>query len=200
MTIPILLIHDVGAGGLSNAVPEAVDHSKHGARIELRDVDNAEPGMSPMGIWCNEAQERYVLIVSADRCEEFEVMCERERCPVYVIGTLTDDGRLVVNDREFDNRAVDMPMDMLLGNPPKMTRDVQREPAVEANLDLSGIELEDAVLRVIALSGGSRQVVPDSYWRQNSRWTQCARSARRTLAGARQRCCDYGNGFREQDR
>ena len=93
---PILLIHDVGAGGLSNAVPEAVDHSKHGARIELRDMANAEPGMSPMGIWCNEAQERYVLIVAADRCDEFESMCERERCPVYIIGTLTDDGRLVV--------------------------------------------------------------------------------------------------------
>ena len=146
---PILLIHDVGAGGLSNAVPEAVNHSKHGARIELRDVENAEPGMSPMGIWCNEAQERYVLIVSADRCKDFEVMCERERCPVYVIGTLADDGRLVVNDREFDNRAVDMPMDMLLGNPPKMTRYVQRETAAASSLDLSGIELEDAVQRVM---------------------------------------------------
>jgi phosphoribosylformylglycinamidine synthase len=119
---PILLIHDIGAGGLSNAVPEAVDHSKHGARVELRDVDNAEPGMSPMGIWCNEAQERYVLIIGEDRIEEFESLCERERCPVYVIGTLTDDGRLVVSDRDFDNRAVDMPMQMLLGNPPKMTR------------------------------------------------------------------------------
>jgi phosphoribosylformylglycinamidine synthase len=146
---PILLIHDVGAGGLSNAVPEAVDHSKHGARIELRDVDNAEPGMSPMGIWCNEAQERYVLIVADERVEEFEALCERERCPVYVIGTLTDDGRLVVNDRHFDNRSVDMPMDMLLGNPPKMTRDVESTPPVDAPLELSGIELEEAALRVL---------------------------------------------------
>ncbi|MEJ2129129.1 MAG: phosphoribosylformylglycinamidine synthase [Woeseiaceae bacterium] len=146
---PILLIHDVGAGGLSNAVPEAVDHSGHGATIELRDVDNAEPGMSPMGIWCNEAQERYVLIVAADRTEEFEALCERERCPVYVIGTLTDDGNLVVNDREFDNRSVDMPRKMLLGNPPKMTRDVERTPDIDVPLDLWGIELEEAAMRVL---------------------------------------------------
>jgi phosphoribosylformylglycinamidine synthase len=146
---PILLIHDVGAGGLSNAVPEAVDHSKHGARIELRDIDNAEPGMSPMGIWCNEAQERYVLIVAEDRVTEFEQLCERERCPVYVVGTLTDDGNLVVNDRQFDNRAVDMPMDMLLGNPPRMTRDVERTAPIDVPLDLSGIELEEAALRVL---------------------------------------------------
>ncbi len=146
---PILLIHDVGAGGLSNAVPEAVDHSKHGARIELREVDNAEPGMSPMGIWCNEAQERYVLIVAEERIEEFAALCERERCPKSIIGTLTDDGTLVVNDREFGNRIVDMPMQMLLGNPPKMTRDVNRAARVDQSLDLSDIELEDAVMRVL---------------------------------------------------
>ncbi len=146
---PILLIHDVGAGGLSNAVPEAVDHSKHGARIELRDMANAEPGMSPMGIWCNEAQERYVLIVAADRIEDFEALCDRERCPVSVIGTLTDDATLVVTDRDFDNRPVDMPMQMLLGNPPKMTRDVARIERPTATLDLDGIEIEDAVYRVL---------------------------------------------------
>ena len=147
---PILLIHDVGAGGLSNAVPEAVDHSKHGARIELRDVANAEPGMSPMGIWCNEAQERYVLIVGRDRVEEFTSLCERERCPVSVIGTLTDNGRLVVSDRKFDNHPIDMPMQMLLGNPPKMTRDVARVARTESVLDLSDIEIEEAVLRVLS--------------------------------------------------
>ena len=146
---PILLIHDVGAGGLSNAVPEAVDHSKHGARIELRQIANAEHGMSPMGIWCNEAQERYVLLIAGDRIEEFETLCERERCPVSIIGTLTDDGRLVVSDREFDNCAVDMPMDMLLGNPPKTTREVTRVARPDVNLDLSGIELEEAVRRVL---------------------------------------------------
>ena len=146
---PILLINDVGAGGLSNAVPEAVDHSKHGARIELREVANAEPGMSPMGIWCNEAQERYVLIVSAGRIGEFLDLCERERCPVSDIGVLTDDGRLIVNDREFDNRPVDMPMQMLLGNPPKVTRDVSRVNLTVPCLDLADIDLEEAVLRVL---------------------------------------------------
>ncbi|MBT8091685.1 MAG: phosphoribosylformylglycinamidine synthase, partial [Gammaproteobacteria bacterium] len=146
---PILLIHDVGAGGLSNAVPEAVDHSKLGAAIELRDVDNAEPGMSPMGIWCNEAQERYVLIVAAERVAEFKAICDRERCPVSVIGNLTGDGNLVVNDRHFDNRVVDMPMQMLLGNPPKMERDVIRTPVPASVLDVSAIRLEDAVFRVL---------------------------------------------------
>ena len=146
---PILLIHDVGAGGLSNAVPEAVDHSQHGAEIELREVDNAEPGMSPMGIWCNEAQERYVLIVDAQRIDEFSAMCARERCPHSVIGTLTGDGNLAVNDRDFGNRIVDMPMQMLLGNPPKMERDVRRVSLPEASLDLDGIELEEAALRVL---------------------------------------------------
>ena len=146
---PILLIHDVGAGGLSNAVPEAVDHSRHGAVVDLRAIPNAEPGMSPMGIWCNEAQERYVLIIPADRVREFAAICERERCPHAVIGTLTADGRLVVHDQQFDCNAVDMPMDVLLGKPPKMTRDVQRIRLAEAPLDVRGIELQEAVFRVL---------------------------------------------------
>jgi phosphoribosylformylglycinamidine synthase len=146
---PILLIHDVGAGGLSNAVPEAVDHSGHGAEIELREVDNAEPGMSPMGIWCNEAQERYVLIVGDDRVDEFKTLCERERCPVSVIGTLTGDGNLSVSDRDFGNRIVDMPMQMLLGNPPKMERDVAHQHLPEELLILDDIEIEEAALRVL---------------------------------------------------
>ena len=146
---PILLIHDVGAGGLSNAVPEAVDHSKHGASIELREVLNAEPGMSPMGIWCNEAQERYVLLVSEERIDEFMSLCDRERCPASVIGTLTDDGNLVVNDRDFGNRVIDMPMEMLLGNPPKMERDVHRQSMPDNELDLDGIELREAAMRVL---------------------------------------------------
>ena len=148
-TNPILLIHDVGAGGLSNAVPEAVDHSHHGARVELREVPNAEPGMSPMGIWCNEAQERYVLIIADGRIGEFAALCDRERCPYAVIGTLTDDRRLVVSDREFENRIVDMPMDMLLGKTPKTTLDVSRIVREREELDLEGIELEEAVLRVL---------------------------------------------------
>jgi phosphoribosylformylglycinamidine synthase len=146
---PVLLIHDVGAGGLSNAVPEAVDHSKHGARIELREVPNAEFGMAPMAIWCNEAQERYVLLVAGDRTAEFGELCERENCPYAVIGQLTEDERLIVEDSEFGNRVVDMPMEMLLGKPPKMQRDVRRKPVAAADLDLDGIELEDAVNRVL---------------------------------------------------
>ena len=147
---PILLIHDVGAGGLSNAVPEAVDHSKHGATIELRDVANAERGMSPMGIWCNEAQERYVLIIAADQVDEFRMLCARERCPVSIIGSLTDGGQLVVNDSEFGNQPVDMSLSMLLGNPPKMTRNVAREVRPQTNLNLSDITLEEAIRRVLS--------------------------------------------------
>jgi phosphoribosylformylglycinamidine synthase len=146
---PILLIHDVGAGGLSNAVPEAVDHSHLGARVELRDVPNAEPGMSPMAIWCNEAQERYVLVIADDRVEAFLKLCERERCPAAVIGTLTGDRRLVVTDREFGNCVVDMPMQMLLGKTPRTTRNVTRLQPVRKHLDLDGIELEEAVFRVL---------------------------------------------------
>ena len=146
---PILLIHDVGAGGLSNAVPEATDHSRLGATLELRDVPNAEPGMSPMAIWCNEAQERYVLIVAPARVGEFADICDRERCPYAVIGHLTDERDLVVHDREFGNRAVDMPMEMLLGKPPRTSREVTRRPPPETELDLSGIELDEAIRRVL---------------------------------------------------
>ncbi|HEX5766181.1 MAG TPA: phosphoribosylformylglycinamidine synthase, partial [Woeseiaceae bacterium] len=146
---PILLIHDVGAGGLSNAVPEAVDHSKLGARVDIRSVPNAEPGMSPLGIWCNEAQERYVLIVAEHRIPGFSALCERERCPFAVIGTLTSDQRLLVTDSEFDNSVIDMPMQLLLGKPPKMTRDVARLPKQQVELDLRGVGLDDAVTRVL---------------------------------------------------
>jgi len=146
---PILLIHDVGAGGLSNAVPEAVDHSKLGARIDIRSVPNAEPGMTPLGIWCNEAQERYVLLVADERIPEFSAICERERCPCAVIGTLTDDRRLVVADSEFGNDVIDMPMQMLLGKPPKMTRDVTRLKGAPVELTLDDIDLEAAIMRVL---------------------------------------------------
>ena len=100
---PIVLIHDVGAGGLSNAVPESVDHSQLGGHFALRAIDNDEPGMSPMEIWCNEAQERYVLILESHRLEEFEQICTRERCPFAVIGEVTQDRNLVLTDQHFDN-------------------------------------------------------------------------------------------------
>jgi len=146
---PILLIHDVGAGGLSNAVPEAVDHSSHGAEVELRDIPNAEPGMSPMGIWCNEAQERYVLIIATERLAEFAAICRRERCPHAVIGSLTGDGQLVVSDRDLGNNTIDMPMNLLLGETPQMQRNVSRETPPQRDIDLSEIELSDAAFRVL---------------------------------------------------
>ena len=121
---PILSIHDVGAGGLSNALPELVHGGGAGAMFDLRRVPSEERGMAPREIWCNEAQERYVLAIRAEDRDRFAAVCERERCPFAVVGTATARERLVVADPEFDNRPVDMDLDMLLGKPPKMTRDV----------------------------------------------------------------------------
>ena len=148
---PILLIHDVGAGGLSNAVPEAVDHSQLGANIELRRVPSAEPGMSPMEIWCNEAQERYVLLIADERLNEFTAICKRERCPLAVLGHLTDDRTLRVSDANTQVDAVNMPMDVLLGKPPKMHRQVYRTGGPVSELDLDGIALEEALHRVLQM-------------------------------------------------
>jgi phosphoribosylformylglycinamidine synthase len=147
---PILLVHDVGAGGLSNALPEVIDHSGLGGRIELRKVPNDEPGMSPMGIWCNEAQERYVLAVAPERMDEFTALCQRERCPFAVVGETTDDRQLVVSDSHFDNYPVDMPVDVLLGKPPRMTRDVSRVRREERPLELD-VDLAEAIYRVLRL-------------------------------------------------
>jgi phosphoribosylformylglycinamidine synthase len=147
---PIHLIHDVGAGGLSNAIPEAVAHSRRGARIELRAIPNDEPGMSPLELWCNEAQERYVLVVDVAGLARFEDIAKRERCPFAVVGTLTDDGRLTVHDSEFGNNPVDMPLDDLLGKPPRMTRDVLTAPRVRGQLPRRTIKIAEAALRVLA--------------------------------------------------
>jgi phosphoribosylformylglycinamidine synthase len=148
---PILLIHDVGAGGLANAVPESVAHSRRGGRIALRAVPNAERGMSPMELWCNEAQERYVLAIEPRAMEEFAELCRRERCPFADIGTITADGQLVVEDAEFDNRPVDLPVDVLLGKPPKMTRDVERRARPRDRWDANGLDLRAAAERVLRL-------------------------------------------------
>src|SRR6185369_11878081 len=120
---PILSIHDVGAGGLSNALPELVHGGGAGAVFDLRRVPSEEHGMAPREIWCNEAQERYVLAIRAEDRDRFAALCERERCPFAVVGTATARERLVVVDPHFDNRPVDMDLDMLFGKPPKMTRD-----------------------------------------------------------------------------
>ncbi|HTW75090.1 MAG TPA: phosphoribosylformylglycinamidine synthase, partial [Steroidobacteraceae bacterium] len=152
---PIELIHDVGAGGLSNAVPEAVAHNRRGARIELRAVPSAEPGMSPLQLWCNEAQERYVLIVQPAAVPRLVAIAERERCPYALIGELTDAGSLDVHDRLFGNDPVDMPVEALLGGPPRMRRVVRSRPAPPAACagpaELAGVELREAAYRVLRL-------------------------------------------------
>jgi phosphoribosylformylglycinamidine synthase len=148
---PIVSIHDVGAGGLSNALPELVHESHRGARFELRKVPSDEPGMSPLELWCNESQERYVLAIAADRLAEFEALCLRERAPYAVLGQATDDGRLVVADAHFDNTPIDMPLSVLLGKPPRMRRDVRRTADAADSFDGSNLSLSEALGRVLEL-------------------------------------------------
>jgi phosphoribosylformylglycinamidine synthase len=148
---PILFIHDVGAGGLSNALPELVHDAARGGRFELRAVPNNDPGMSPMEIWCNESQERYVLAVAAERLEEFRALCERERCPYAVVGEATEDEHLLLGDAHFGDTPIDMPMPLLFGKPPRMLREVKRAPFHKPPLDLSGIDLAEAARRVLRL-------------------------------------------------
>ena len=148
---PILSIHDVGAGGISNALPELVHGGGMGAKFELRAVPSEERGMSPMQIWSNEAQERYVLAIPAERLDEFQAMCERERCPFAVLGKATVGDQLTVHDAEFNNHPVNMPLSVLLGKPPKMTRKVTREKITLPKFDTGKIELKDAITRVLRL-------------------------------------------------
>ncbi|MEP7312519.1 MAG: phosphoribosylformylglycinamidine synthase, partial [Pseudomonadota bacterium] len=146
---PLHLIHDVGAGGLSNAIPEAVAHSHRGARIDLRAIPNEEPGMSPMELWCNESQERYVLVVSRAGLPEFEAIARRERCQYAVVGELTDDGVLRVHDSQFSNDPVAMPIDVLLGKPPRMRRDARTVVRSRRPLDLTALRVEESLQRVL---------------------------------------------------
>ncbi len=148
---PILFIHDVGAGGLSNALPELVHDAGRGGRFELRAVPNDAPGMSPMEIWCNESQERYVMAIDVDQLEEFRAICERERCPFAVVGEATDEEHLVLGDAHFDNSPIDIPMPLLFGKPPRMLRDVHRRTFHKPELDFAGIDLKQAALRVLRL-------------------------------------------------
>ncbi len=148
---PILLIHDVGAGGLSNALPEAIAHSHRGGRIELRRIPSAEPGLSPMEIWCNEAQERYVIALEPGRVAEFEAICARERCPTAVVGAVTGDGRLIVTDATQGGAPVDMAIDTLLGKPPRMRREVASLPRGPAPLSTAGVTVEESLRRLLEL-------------------------------------------------
>ncbi len=150
---PILSIHDVGAGGLSNALPELAHGAGRGARLDLREVPSEEPGMSPVQIWCNEAQERYVLAIAPESLPLFDDLCARERCPYAVVGEATDDGRLVVADPLLGNRPVDMALEVLLGKPPRMTRDVSRLVRTLPPFDCSELDLRDAAHRVLRLPG-----------------------------------------------
>ena len=148
---PILSLHDVGAGGLSNALPELVHDAGRGARIDLRCIPNDEPSMSPMEIWCNESQERYVLAIDGARLDAFEVICARERCPYAVLGEATEDPTLVVEDSLLGDTPVDLPLDVLLGKPPKLAVDARRAPRAGDDFDAADVDLDDAIDRVLRL-------------------------------------------------
>ncbi|HEY8035198.1 MAG TPA: phosphoribosylformylglycinamidine synthase [Methylobacter sp.] len=147
---PIVSIHDIGAGGLSNAVPEIIHDCDRGGRFELRKVQNADKGMSPMQIWCNEAQERYVVAIKPESLELFTAFCEREHCLFAVIGEATEQEHLLLNDELLGDKPVDIPMSVLFGKSPKLHRNVEHVPANTQALDLSGIKLDEAVKRVLA--------------------------------------------------
>ncbi|HEX7951696.1 MAG TPA: phosphoribosylformylglycinamidine synthase, partial [Burkholderiales bacterium] len=146
---PILSIHDVGAGGLSNALPELVYGAGRGGAINLRDIPSEEPGMTPAQVWCNESQERYVMAVAQEHFAAFQALCERERCPFAVVGRATDDGWLKVVDPKFDNHPVDIRLEVVLGKPPKMTREVAHRRREWPGVQTSNIDLTEAALRVL---------------------------------------------------
>ncbi|WNC10727.1 phosphoribosylformylglycinamidine synthase [Pseudomonas coleopterorum] len=146
---PISFIHDVGAGGLSNAFPELVNDGGRGGRFELRNVPNDEPGMAPLEIWSNESQERYVLAVDAADFERFQAICERERCPFAVVGEATAESQLTVTDSHFGNSPVDMPLEVLLGKAPRMHRSAVREQALGDDFDPAQLDLAESIERVL---------------------------------------------------
>ena len=146
---PIVSVHDVGAGGVSNAMPELVNDHELGAILDLRKIPSLEPGMSPMEIWSNEAQERYVLAIHPSSLELFESICARERCPFAVLGEATEARQLTVNDPLFDNKAVDMPMQVMLGGTPRMSRSYETIERKGTDFDVSKVDLKDAIFRVL---------------------------------------------------
>ena len=148
---PIISIHDVGAGGLSNAFPELVNDAGRGAIFKLREVPLEEHGLNPLQIWCNESQERYVLSILEKDLDTFRAICERERCPFAVVGTATDDGHLKVRDDLFSNNPVDLPLNVLLGKPPKTTRSDKTVRSSEKPFNAGNIDITEAAYRVLRL-------------------------------------------------
>ena len=146
---PVVAIHDIGAGGLSNGCPELAEAT--GAKFELRAIHNEEPSMSPMEIWCCESQERYVLALRPEAREFFEALCRRERCPVAFLGVATGDGKLVLSDSHFGDNPIDMDINVLLGKPPRMVRDVKRVNTRHAKLNLKEVEAEQSFFRLLHL-------------------------------------------------
>lgn len=148
---PISFIHDVGAGGLSNALPELVNDGGLGGRFELRKVPNDEPGMSPLEIWSNESQERYVMAIASDRLDVFDAICQRERCPYAVVGEAVPERHLTLTDSHFDNKPIDMPLDVLLGKPPRMTRhETSQKRTLSDELFPASVSISDVAHRVLA--------------------------------------------------
>ncbi|WP_226645440.1 phosphoribosylformylglycinamidine synthase [Microbulbifer variabilis] len=148
---PIAFIHDVGAGGLSNAFPELVKDGGTGGNFELRNVPCDEPGMSPLEIWCNESQERYVLAVMPEDLQRFEQICERERAPFAVVGEATEDKHLLLNDTKFESKPVDLPMSVLFGKPPRMHREAETRQVEAVAFSTADIDLNEAAERVLRL-------------------------------------------------
>ena len=146
---PISFIHDVGAGGLSNAFPELVNDGDRGGRFELRNIPNDEPGMAPHEIWSNESQERYVLAVGVEDFARFQAICERERCPYAVVGEATAEPQLTVTDSHFGNNPVDMPLEVLLGKAPRMHRSAVREQELGDDFDPAELNIAECVERVL---------------------------------------------------
>ena len=144
-------IHDVGAGGLSNALPELVHDADRGAHFQLRDILNDEPGMSPHELWCNESQERYVLAIEPQRLAEFEALCARERCPYAVVGEATEAKHLRVDDSHFGDAPIDLPMGLLLGKTPRMHREGQRLSVDTVPFQTAELDLEEAATRVLRI-------------------------------------------------
>jgi phosphoribosylformylglycinamidine synthase len=182
---PIVMIHDIGAGGYCNAVPELVHDAGLGAHVELRAINNADPGMSPMEIWCNEAQERYVIGLRDSDVAQFAALCERERCPYSIIGTAVDEDRLVVHDSLLGNNTVDLPMSTLFGKPPKMTREFTRtsSPVISSEVERSRQlpSERDSSISPSASVGTTAAVECDCPWHDQDQHIDLQEAAKRVL-------------------